>query len=315
MYWWRTVFAPTPYEESRLREARVTTLYIRFFDVARDDEGGAPVPVAPVQFRARPAAAFRVVPVVYITVRALRGLSADSAALLAGAILGGADRIAAENGIRYSELQLDCDWTPSVRECFFRIASVLRDSMHARGGVLSATVRLHQYRRPALTGVPPVDRAMLMDYNTGRMSLSPEDNSIYREEDAKPYLAHPGHYPLPLDAVLPVFSWTLHFRGGRMAGILGKTTEEDFRGVPGLAPVCGGMYSVDTPQRFRGAFLAQGDVLKTETVGPQQCLAAARLLATKLSSAERIVALFECDSLYLTRYTRNDLEDIYSAFR
>jgi hypothetical protein len=315
MYWWRTVYAPSAYEESRLVEAGVTRMYIRFFDVAQGEDGSGPAPVAPVQFLARPAAALHVVPVAYITVRALRALSNDSASMLGRAIVDAADRIAQENGIRYSELQLDCDWTPSVREVFFQLAAAARERLHARGGQLSVTLRLHQYRRPAQTGVPPADRGMLMDYNMGRMRPDAVENSIYRETDAKPYLEHPGHYPMPIDVVLPVFHWTLHFRGGGMAGILGKTSVDELRAVNGIVRRGDGLFVVDMPQRFRGVFLARGDVLKPEGVSPAECVAAARLLAKKLATTERTIALFECDSLYLTRYTRNDLEDIYTAFR
>ena len=315
MYWWRTVFAPSPYEEAALRAARVTTLYIRFFDVVHGEGGAGPAPVAQVDFRFRPDPAYRIVPVVYITVHALRGLSADSAALLGRALLAETDRIAAENGIRFSEFQVDCDWTPSVRDAFFRLAATLRDTLHARGASLSATVRLHQYRWPGRTGVPPADRAMLMDYNMGRMSADPADNSIYREADAKPYIEHAGRYPLPLDAVLPLFFWTLQFRGGSAAGILGKTAEADFRGVDGIEPAGDGLFTVQRPSRFRGSFLAKGDVLKPESVSASQCLAAGRLLARRLPSAQRTIALFECDSLYLIRYAHHDLNELYSAFQ
>ena len=315
MYYWRTVYALSPPERAMLRDARVSAMYIRFFDVDREEGSPRPLPVAQIAFREPPAAALRVVPVVFITVRALRALSVDSAALLGRDILGAADRIASENGIRFSEFQLDCDWTPSTREAFFHIARALREALHARGARLSATIRLHQAKYPDRAGVPPVDRGMLMDYNTGRMRPNAGDNSIYRDEDARAYLASLARYPLPLDVVLPIFHWTLHFRGGAMAGILNRTSVSDIRDTDGLTPLDARRFLAARPLLVRGSFLAAGDVLKCEDVPASVCLAAAERVMRALPPAPRRVALFACDSVYFSRYTTDDIDKIYGAFR
>jgi hypothetical protein len=59
------------------------------------------------------------------------------------------------------------------------------------------------------TGVPPVDRGMLMFYNMGRFSADPEARAIFDLESARRYLARISSYPLPLDLALPMWSWTV----------------------------------------------------------------------------------------------------------
>ena len=64
----------------------------------------------------------------------------------------------------WKEMQVDCDWTQGSRAAYFALLRALRDRLHAQGRRLSATIRLHQVKCSADTGVP-VDRGMLMAYN------------------------------------------------------------------------------------------------------------------------------------------------------
>jgi hypothetical protein len=75
--------------------------------------------------------------------------------------------------------------------------------------------RTPQYRER--TGVPPVDRGMLMFYNMGKLSAEPGARSIYDADAAERYLARVGEYPLPLDLALPIWSWTVQVRDGAIA--------------------------------------------------------------------------------------------------
>jgi len=315
MYYWRTVFSLPPSVLGKLDKASVRTLYVRFFDVDRPDGSPAAFPVGSGVFREPPPPEFEIIPVVFITVRAMRNTPPDSAVALALSILSEVDSITSNAGISFNELQLDCDWTPATRENFFRIADTLRGEMHRRRGALSATIRLHQVKYPDRTGVPPVDRGMVMFYNMGNMRTDPEHHSIYRNEDARRYADFLGSYELPLDGALPIFYWTLHFRGGRAIGILNKTGADDLRAAGGVRDEGNGIFTATRSLFVRSAFVASGDVLKVEEVPPGLCLAAARQLAGRLRPESRRIALFECDSLYLSRYENDDIEEIFSAFR
>jgi hypothetical protein len=121
------------------------------------------------------------------------------------------------------ELQIDCDWTDLTRAAFFDFVTELRVLVHREGALLSATIRLHQVKYRERTGVPPVDRGMLMFYNMGGITADADTRSIFDRARAESYLARLPEYPLPLDAALPIWSWTVHTRGDRVVGLLQST--------------------------------------------------------------------------------------------
>ena len=74
-YFWRTTFSLTETEQQYLKDLDVKKLYIRYFDVALQNNQA--IPVAPVVFNQKPEG-YNVVPVVYIKNEVfLRDKSAD----------------------------------------------------------------------------------------------------------------------------------------------------------------------------------------------------------------------------------------------
>ena len=61
------------------------------------------------------------------------------------------------------EIQIDCDWTASTQEAYFEFLHYLKEKAKDKQIQLSATIRLHQLSMTP----PPVDRGILMMYNTG----------------------------------------------------------------------------------------------------------------------------------------------------
>ena len=84
---------------------------------------------------------------------------------------------------------MDCDWTASSREGYFRALRELSDSLHRRGESLHATLRLHQYRSPRATGIPPADRLTLMAYNMGPVTAAPGRLSVLDLPELRRWLA------------------------------------------------------------------------------------------------------------------------------
>ena len=141
-YFWRTRFPPTARERAAFAALGVRTLRVRVFDVVRDSSGVHPIGKLVVSATA--AGIPEVLPVVFLREQVFRpGLGAED---LARRILSESDRICHDGGLRCRGMELDCDWNATSRPGFFRTASILADSLHARGGILHATLRLHQYR-------------------------------------------------------------------------------------------------------------------------------------------------------------------------
>lgn len=92
---------------------------------------------------------------------------------------------------------------------------------------LSATIRLHQLSMTP----PPVDRGILMMYNTGDVKQLSCQKPILDMKDVVPYIQHLDSYPLPLSAAYPLFSWRILFREGKFVGIM--HADDDFPVLPG----------------------------------------------------------------------------------
>jgi hypothetical protein len=187
----------------------------------------------------------------------------------------------------------------------------------ADGASTSATIRLHQIKYRERTGVPPVARGMLMFYNMGALDAAAGGSSIFDAGRAAPYLARIPEYPLPLDAALPLFSWTRHLRGDRVVGLMQDTDPAELAGVDWLRPVAPGRFEAARTTFLHGELLRAGDVLAADETDAGVTLAAARMLAPELpaaGAAPRTIALFELSERTLKRHEPATLQQLFPLF-
>jgi hypothetical protein len=331
-YYWRTVFRLSAAERAALRDLAVSRLYVRVFDVVW--QGGqavnvgelrasaaAGVPGAEDDATAATAAAgvpadLEIVPVVFVREAVLRHTLLTEVPALAARLGRDVQARLAALGVSAHELQLDCDWTDSSQAAFF---ALLRELRRQTGLRLSATLRLHQIKYRERTGVPPVERGMLMFYNMGRFSADPDERAIFDAASASRYLSRVAEYPLPLDVALPIWSWTLHLRGDRVLDVLQSTDPAELATEPALERVADERYRARATGFFRGALLRQGDELKAEIIDPARAKQAAALIAPALSvaapEAPRTLALFDLSERNLSRHGNRSLEQLFSFVR
>lgn len=273
-YYWRSTFSLSEETEALLAAQGTTRLYIKYFDV--DVEGGVARPVAPIRFLEPVPERYEVTPCVFITNRTFqaKGVSPEK---LASRVWDYLQQINASQGRQPTTYQFDCDWTPSTRAGYFAFLAAIRQ--RSGPATLSATIRLHQYRAPEQTGVPPVDEGTLMYYNMGDIEDVGETNSILDNEKGSAYLTNRA-YPLPLDVALPVFSWGLLYRLGELHTILPRATEEGMDTLPLLEKQAAGRYRVQQNGYFSGQYINRGDQLRWETATEADLQAAVDLLAT-----------------------------------
>jgi hypothetical protein len=261
---------------------------------------------------ARPPAGIEVVPVVFVREEVLRR-APEAAAGLARDIWAETARRMALFGVTARELQLDCDWTDTTRAPFFELARALGAEAKVP---LSATIRLHQIKYRERTGVPPVERGMLMFYNMGRFSADPEARAIFDPDSAARYLARVAAYPLPLDVALPIWSWTVHLRDDLVQGLLQSTDPDELATLPFLRRAAADRYVATESAFLHGTLIREGDVLKIEVTGPAEALAAARQIAPHLAPATgRTVSLFDLSERNLARHAPATLDQVFRAVR
>ena len=321
-YYWRTALQLTATEADALARLKVSRLYLRFFDVEASEPGASLHPVAEVALApgARLPAGVELVPVVFLREAALRGLPPGRPEVLAREVLAAVDRRATVLGTSYREVQLDCDWADGTRDAWFTFLRAATALAHTRQLKVSATVRLHQVKYRERTGVPPVDRGMLMAYNMGRLSAEPDERSIFDERSAAKYLARLPEYPLPLDVALPVFSWTVLTRGEHVEDLLQSTDPAELEAVPFLERLAPGRFRATRTAFLHGTLLRQGDVLKAEVIGPADARAAADQLAPRLPSLSiggppRTITLFDLSERTLARHDLESLDNLFRRLR
>ena len=255
-YYWSTTWQMDSNKMNFIRTHHIKRLYVRFFDVVKDEAGNI-VPNATILFDTsseasasaqadEPSSAaqskttspipkgIEIIPVVYIVNDCLHPTSQSSASSmksstmqLAQKILTRILQISKANDIpQVKEIQIDCDWTASTQETYFDFLKSLRDAAQAKSIQLSATIRLHQLSMTP----PPVDRGILMMYNTGDAKQFKCQKPILDMKDVAPYIQHLADYPLPLSAAYPLFRWNILFREGKFVGILHK--DDDYPILP-----------------------------------------------------------------------------------
>ena len=303
-YFWRTRFPPTARERAAFAALGVRTLRVRVFDVVRDSSGVHPIGKLVVSATA--AGIPEVLPVVFLREQVFRpGLGAED---LARRILSESDRICHDGGLRCRGMELDCDWNATSRPGFFRTASILADSLHARGGILHATLRLHQYRSPGTTGVPPADRLTLMAYNMGPTTADPERISILDLRSLERWLSGTRPYPKPLDVALPIWSWCLQVREGRPIDLLQAIEAKELAGLPQLRRAGDRLWQACEGFFLQGRWIRKGDRLKEETVSPQLLAREAELLAARLpADPAREIVYFDLSERNLERHDETEL--------
>jgi hypothetical protein len=315
-YHWQTHLQISAAESQRLQALRITRLYTKFFDVDWDAQLGQIVPLASIQIDTQHLAYLEIVPVIFITNRTWDHLeSTDQVQELLERILHKIEQVAA--GLDFNkikEIQIDSDWTSSTRRVYFTFLAQLKQALAVQSRLLSVTIRLHQCKYPQRTGVPPADRGMLMLYNVGKLEEWSENNSIFSSQAALAYAPLPA-YPLPLDLALPAFSWGVLFREGEMIRLLNELRAEDLRGDVRFREIAPQRFRVQKSTYLEGHYLYAGDLLRIETCGKAELLAAARFAHGQKSAAQpRWLALYHLHPRLFKALDYAALEDVFAVF-
>lgn len=312
IYYWKSQFNPGAYEKKRLDSLQVGTWYIKFFDLAWNSATSQALPVA--KFFTRDTAYIRskkIIPTVFITNDVFYKLDSAGVRTLAkntGALIQKYVDLYRLSDV--PEVQVDCDWTVSTRDKYFYFLKEIQTQQIAP--LLSATIRLHQVKYTTSSGVPPVDRGLLMCYNMGNLQKEATENSIIDPEEFSKYQpAIPG-YPLPLDVGLPLFDWYVLFRDHRYAGLLSSIPAETLKVFKKEGEQ---VYKVLNDTLVNDRSLKSGDILRYENSTVASVKKVMIQLNKKLATKNLRVALYHCDSTIFSKYHLHDLENFYSGLR
>ena len=312
VYFWKTRFELGDEEMAFLRDYSIKRIYLKYFDVDYENnpvsEEEGIVPVGTASFVSCRPKEIEIVPTVFITVKALvyirdNKLITDSAWKIVCRILN----MSSYNSMgSVREVQLDCDWTESTQETYFALCRAVKDLLNKDNIITSSTIRLHQLRLPA----PPVERGVLMLYNTGAMRDPSANNSILDINDVKVYLkGTPVKYGLPLDFAYPTYSWGLWFRDHEFMGILHTNDYSDVSRYTASGED-GTSFLVHKEHILEGHRLIPGDMIRLETSDSKAIMETASLVTTAFPGTHSNI-IYHLDSKNLKHYTQDEIKDIF----
>lgn len=310
-YHWTTGFTYGDTAQRYVDSLEVAYLYLRAFDIDWDAERKQAVPLATLeQFLGAQLELPELVPTIFITNRTFQQESLDISRLAQRT----ADRLEGLFGWQaIREVQIDCDWSIRTQLAYFEFLKALKTQLPERCQ-LSATIRLHQLRYPDQTGVPPVDRGMLMFYNMGSVSNPAEPNSILNLAAAEPYLTA-GRYSLPLDLALPLFRWGVLFREGRMIRLINQLESADLSDTSRFERLDSSHYRVRRSTYLEAYYLYQDDELRLEWVSPATLEAAVTQLRARDWSPGWRLSFYHIDPDVLNHYAPQQLQHLVKAFQ
>lgn len=314
-YFWKQEFTLDAQEAGMLKALGNHRIYLHVFDVDWDKPSKSIVLRSRVNIgQGQLPDNIEIVPVIAISPLLTTQLNKSQIESCAALIIDSLNVLLNTAGLTCSEIQVDCDWTDAGRESYFSMLTYLKASLNPINQQLSCTIRLHQVKYPDQTGVPPVDRAMLMYYNMVRPDEPGTRNSIYDPDIAARYVTYAKDYHLPLDIALPVFTWGVHQRSSSIISFINNLTLEETRASGLFYEKAKGLFVPQEDCYFKGSYFKVTDRLRVEEISPQRCLRAARQVQPFLNSSDFHVALFHLDSANTVRYGQESFEELYSVF-
>lgn len=310
-YYWKSNFNLDTTQVRLLKETSGNTLYTRFFDISWDERTHRAFPNAIINFT-QPTDGLHIIPVIFITNKVFENIKNSAVDSLAINSNGLVSRIAEKNKISYQNIQIDCDWTISTRQKYFNFLKAFKKASRRR---LEATIRLHQIKYKERTGIPPVDKGILMFYNMGKLNASLQQaNSIYNEADAEKYVPYITQYPLYLDVALPLFSWAVHIRDGKVIQLYNNIGKKQLSNTVNFNQA-GNAYQSKKSSFLNGIYIKENDIFKLEQTDVEALKKAARQLSPYLPPEKnRTIIYYELGNLNQSEFKAQTIKEVSADF-
>ena len=313
-YHWKSTLDISAVENNYLKVTAVKKIYLRFFDVDWDGAAGEPLPIAVLNVRKKFLDSFNIIPTVFITNRTFLKITPNEVGELADNVLKKINELATQfPNHKIKEWQFDCDWSPKTQDKYFAFLKAVKSKNQQKK--ISSTIRLHQIKYFEKTGVPPVDRGVLMFYNMGNLEDIHASNSILDLSIAKKYLDNFENYALPLDVALPIFSWGVLIREGRMIKLINNLRASDLTDEVRFLKIDETHFEIIKSTYLQGYYLYEGDILRLESVSVDQLNQSADLLSPLIENTDLNIVFYHLDSMTIINYPHEVLENICNRFR
>jgi len=125
-----------------------------------------------------------------------------------------------------------------------------------------------------------------------------------------------GSYPLKLDIALPLFSWAIHIREGRVIQVYGKIRRRQLTDQVHFEPIEGQAdYRAKTSFFLDGIYIKQNDIFKLEETDSNTLNAAAQQLTQHLPKQKHTTIIYyELANIDLSKFNEETITQISARF-
>ena len=152
-----------------------------------------------------------------------------------------------------------------------------------------------------------------MYYNMGTINAGPQ-SSIYERSIAAKYNSFISDYPLTLDVALPIFSWGLQIRNGKVIGLLNKIYFAHFKNDSNFRYVHENWFTATNACFKAGYYFAKGDAVKIEQVPAKELLQMAADVNDHSNGRIRNIIFYDLDSANLVQYEKDIFQKVLGRF-
>lgn len=309
-YYWKSIFDLNKSERKILEDFQIDKLYIKFFDVKRLASGKIGfVAKLRVNWDDYPVNT-SLSPTIFLDNSLFYDLAETQIDSFASQTYREIVKIVKQQP--YEELQIDCDWSGQTKEKYFSFLKKIKTLFPTKE--ISSTIRLHQVKYQKQTGIPPIDKGMLMIYNVSNPTKYSDKNSIFEPAEINKYLNRKTTYPLKLDIALPLFSWGIHFENKKFKGFLNKWTNEKAVKFPFLKPLRANFYEVMKDTVINNQYLRRGDEIKVEDLKIEELTTILTNTFPILRNDTFQLTLFHLDEELINNFKRNEINAFFKAY-
>ena len=305
-YYWETTYKLNSAEQNYLSEFLVKKLYVRFFDI--DKENGQSFPVATIQIQEKNNNQ-EIVPVVFITNETFRNTTNQEIIQLANHAFKEIKYIYPKiSDGKIEEIQFDCDWTVQTKENYFLFLKTVQQI--SKDIVVSATIRLHQIKDKQQTGIPPIEKGVLMYYATSSPIEDNNNNSILDNNTAKNYIENLDEYPIKLDVALPIYSWAIVTNELGEKRLVNGIRPENLSDSTLYQKLNKNNYRVKKEHYLNAIFVYENYEIKIEYISENDLQIAAKNIRKKINNKSFQTILYYLDDKNIKHYSTETLKNL-----
>lgn len=311
--YWKTTFTFDSLDNNVWKQTTANHMYIRYFDVGWDNTTKQAKPISTIVANKDSLPCKHITPSIFFSNNVFEQSTNQQLDTLVARIKSRIEQTNEQFAIqdftnKYSEILIDCDWSKGTKEKFFYFIEKLKEVIPNKE--ITTTLRLWQYKNPAMAGIPPVKRVLLMCYNLQAANEYDIENSIVTLDEIKKYVTGIS-YPLKTDIALPLFSWGVIFRNKEFKGVIRNATCENYSNNKQYTKIEENRFRLNEEMVIGDFFARPGDEIRVEALSPKELQELTKYLLSEIKTDKYSrITFFAWDT---NNIPTNEIKNIYTS--